>query len=426
MKKYFTIIAMMLLWGAANAQNYLHLNITEIEDWQTYEYCISQYDSVIIEKQLGCDDWWAWEVNYDGQIIIYSICELDEIVLTPPSNLDKDYYIRYSDMCGIGEREFFMKFSDFHVNEPFAQDYIWKRTGESVNLSAGGWGYSCQWSTGSNNDDIIVTTPGTYWVHVYNDCGELYDTIQVRDNVEIDLATCDLETNLNLVTWPTTTAQAEYVDHVIVKRDGVQIGTANYADGYFLDEIGSDAASRTYTVRAVAPDGAQCSIVSNPKETIHMSYTLGVNNTIEVGWNAPAGYNLSGYNICEWHPDGNDLTVIDYVGAGVTSYTCQASQFDHGKIVVQGVETSKPESRLLSNRSWETVGLNEQQSNVLSVYPNPSSGTFNVECTGRLTVMNLLGQEVLTQEIEGQTTLELPQGIYFVRMGDAIRKVVVE
>ena len=105
--------------------------------------------------------------------------------------------------------------------------------------------------------------------------------------LQIDLATCDLETNLNMVTWPTTAAQAEYVDHVIVKRDGVQVGTANYADGYFLDEIGSSAASRTYTVTAVAPDGAQCSIVSYPKETIHMSYTLGINNTIEVGWNTP-------------------------------------------------------------------------------------------------------------------------------------------
>ena len=65
MKKYFTIIAMMLLWGAANAQNYIHLNITEIQDWEFLEYCISQYDSVVIERELNCEDWQqtAWHVQ---------------------------------------------------------------------------------------------------------------------------------------------------------------------------------------------------------------------------------------------------------------------------------------------------------------------------------------------------------------------------
>lgn len=425
MKKYYTIIAMMLLWGAANAQNYFSINITQIQDWETVELCVSEYDGIVIEAEpdaASCGEF-IWHYSIDGQGETFF--NLEELLLLPYSNLNWSYDVTY---YGCITREFYVKFTEFQVNEPFTQDYIWKRTGESIMLTGGGYGYNNQWSTGSTNDAITVTEPGTYWVRIYNVCGELYDTVQVRDNVEIDLATCDLETNLNMVTWPFTTAQAEYVDHLIIKRDGVLVGTAYYAHGYFLDEIGSDAASRTYTVRAVAPDGAQCSIVSNPKETIHMSYTLGVNNTIEVGWNAPTGYNLSGYNICEWHPNGKDgdLTVIDYVGAGVTSYTCQSSQFDHGKIVVQGVEASKPENRLLSNRSWETVGLNEHQSNVFGVYPNPTSGLFTVEGVGRLTVMNLLGQEILTQEIEGRTTLELPKGIYFVKLGSATRKVVVE
>ena len=58
-----------------------------------------------------------------------------------------------------------------------------------------------------------------------------------------------------------------------------------------------------------------------------------------------------GYNICEWTPDKSlpfggagerseteGLRVIDFVGASVTSYTCQASQFDNGYVVIQGVE----------------------------------------------------------------------------------------
>ena len=190
------------------------------------------------------------------------------------------------ELCGIGEREFYLKFSDFQISEPFTQDYMWKRPGESITLWAGGDGYSCQWSTGSTEYNITVTEPDTYWVRVYNDCGELYDTIQVRDNVEIELATCDLESNHNMVTWPTTPAQAEYVGQVEIKRDGVAIdnGMVDYSTGTFIDDIGSDAASRTYTITAIDTDGVPCPIESYPKETIHMAYLTGINNTIYLPW----------------------------------------------------------------------------------------------------------------------------------------------
>ncbi len=417
---------LLFLGGILNAQNYLHVNITEIQNWMTYEYCSSTYDGVVIEKETGCNTW-IWSVVFDGQEIIHAINELDEIILEVPENVNKYYTVHYIGCeSNYWDFNFIVKFVDFQAPEPWSQSYMWKRTGTSVNLQAYG-GYNYQWSTGSTNSSITIIDPGTYWVHVYNDCGELYDTIQVRDNVEIDLATCDLETNLNIVTWPTTPAQAEYVGQVVIKRDGIQIGTANYADGYFLDNIGSDAASRTYTLTAVATDGTECPIVSYPKETIHMAYLTGINNTIEVNWNVPAGYDLLGYNICEWHEDDGSLTVIDYVGASVTSYTCLQSQFDEGYIVVQGVEADKDgETRLLSNRSLDLVGLGENEATAFKVYPNPAKDCFTIEGSGTMTVTNTLGQTILTRIIDGKTTVELPQGMYFVKLGGVTRKIVVE
>lgn len=421
MKKVL-FIALLLVCGLVNAQNYIHINIVDIQNWETLSYCTTQYDGVVIEKEPGCEEWWHWYVVIDGHGYDY---ETNYITLVPYENLEMTYWVTYSSMCGLGEREFYVGFSDFQVPEPWNQTYMWKRTGTSVNLEAYG-GYNYQWSTGSTNSGITVTEPGTYWVRIYNDCGELYDTIQVRDNVEIELATCDLESNLNIVTWPTTPAQAEYVDHVIIKRDGVQVGTANYTDGYYLDDIGSDAASRTYTLTAVATDGTECPIVSYPKETIHMSYTLGMGNNIEMGWNIPTGYDLLGFNICEWHPEGT-LNVIDFVGASVTSYTCTENLFNNGYVVVQGVENSKTESRLLSNRSEEgIVGLGEQSSVAFEVYPNPSNGVFAVKGTGTLRIANVLGQETMVKEIDGKETVALPQGMYFVRLNGAVRKIVVE
>lgn len=423
MKQIVTFVILFLLGNAVNAQNYLTLNITEIQNQQVFDFCLNDYDSIIFTKEAGCNNQVIWGVLdwYTQQPIQQSY---DQLVLIPTTAMQLE--IHYVQGCEIYYRDFYVVFHDFSANEPFAQDYVWKRTGDQITLTAYG-GYNYQWSTGSTNNDITVTEPGSYWVRIYNDCGELYDTIQVRDNVEIELATCDLESNHNMVTWPTTPAQAEYVGQVEIKRDGMVINTVDYSAGTFIDEIGSDAASRTYTVTAIGTDGVPCPIESYPKETIHMAYLTGINNTIEVNWNTPTGYDLMGYNICEWN-SGSDLRVIDFVGAGVTSYTCQASQFDHGNIVVQGVEATKPETRLLSNRSWETVGVGEVSANAFKVYPNPSNGTFSVEGVSNLTVYNTLGQAIATSQSEnGKHTFSLASGVYFLKSDVGVaRKVVVE
>ena len=419
MKKVL-FIALLLVCGLVNAQNYIHINIVDIQNWETLSYCTTQYDGVVIEKESGCEEWW-WHISINGSG--YDSND-EQITLLPVQNTQ--YYVTYGSICNIGERNFFVEFPSFDAQEPWNQTFMWKRTGTSVILEPYGI-YNYEWSTGSTNPSITVTEPGTYWVRIYNDCGELYDTIQVRDNVEIELATCDLETNLNIVTWPTTSAQAGYVDQVVIKRDGMQVGTANYADGYFLDNIGSGAASRTYTITAIGTDGTPCPIASYPKETIHMAYLTGVNNTIEVNWNTPTAYDLMGYNICEWHENDGSLNVIDYVGASVTSYTCSQSQFDEGYIVVQGVEAGKDgETRLLSNRSLDLVGLGENEATAFKVYPNPAKDRFTIEGSGTMTVTNALGQTILTRIIDGKTTVELPQGMYFVKLGGVTRKIVVE
>ena len=65
----------------------------------------------------------------------------------------------------------------------------------------------------------------------------------------------------------------------------------------------------------------------------------------------------------------------------------------------------------------------------MSVYPNPAKGSFTVEGTGLLTVMNVLGQKVMERTIEERNTVTLPGGMYLLRLtnGDVstTRKVVV-
>lgn len=72
------------------------------------------------------------------------------------------------------------------------------------------------------------------------------------------------------------------------------------------------------------------------------------------------------------------------------------------------------------------TSLPEREETMIQVYPNPATDCFIIEGTGVLIVMNMQGQTILTQEIDSKTTVELPQGLYFVKLGGATRKIVVE
>ena len=66
----------------------------------------------------------------------------------------------------------------------------------------------------------------------------------------------------------------------------------------------------------------------------------------------------------------------------------------------------------------------------LSIYPNPSHGEFTVQGTGEMTIINMLGQTIFQQEIDGESPVKLPAGIYVARLhtgyGDRIQKIIVE
>ena len=70
--------------------------------------------------------------------------------------------------------------------------------------------------------------------------------------------------------------------------------------------------------------------------------------------------------------------------------------------------------------------LCENHRSTFKLYPNPSNGYITIEGTGTIIITNVLGQTILTKEIEGKEKVELPQGMYFVTLGSETRKFVVE
>lgn len=83
------------------------------------------------------------------------------------------------------------------------------------------------------------------------------------------------------------------------------------------------------------------------------------------------------------------------------------------------------------------TSINDQNASSFSIYPNPNNGRFTLVTGGddryNFVVVNMQGQQILTSETSGSTTIDLsdqPKGVYFIRLSNttstSIEKIVVE
>jgi hypothetical protein len=136
-----------------------------------------------------------------------------------------------------------------------------------------------------------------------------------------------------------------------------------------------------------------------------------------------------GYN--EIHDNGNSGVVYDLYDNSPCNITAVGN--DWGTTNEQEVEdhifhqNDDPDLGLVTFIPF--VGydaIEEPNTASFEVWPNPAQGRFIVEGKGNMSIVNVLGQTLLNREIDGKESIALPQGIYFVRLGDITRKVIVE
>ena len=419
-----TIFAFATIF-VANAQNDTVLYIVDRPNDQVL--CIENEQSVIIYAQENCNEF-HWTVQNQP------IWNENPLIITPQLGLRIIDY----DGCDF-HHSFGIRYRESKVPNEFYHEN-WKRQYSIDSLVAVGYdsvgypfNYSYLWSTGETTRTIEVTETGTYTCEISELCGSTIRTFIVKDNMELYRASVDLETNLNKTTWQVTEEQAEYISEVKVYRDGLLVGTAPYQEGYFLDAIGSDNAARNYQIVGVTPEGEDCPIASYQKGTIHTTYYQDVNNNLNMTWNIPyveegAQGTLTYFQICKYDPNTEELTVVDQVNASITDYTCGVNQFDGGYAVIAAVfnDGKGLEELSFSNLTTDILGIGENGGNAFRIYPNPAKDRVTVEGTGLMTITNALGQTILTKEIDGKTTIDLPQGMYFVKLGNETQKIVVE
>ena len=81
---------------------------------------------------------------------------------------------------------------------------------------------------------------------------------------------------------------------------------------------------------------------------------------------------------------------------------------------------------LLNGNITVNQGVEDILESNFRVFPNPSKGCVAIEGTGKLCVTNLLGQTLVTKEIQDHYALSLPTGLWIVRLNHEVKKVVVE
>ena len=132
--------------------------------------------------------------------------------------------------------------------------------------------------------------------------------------------------------------------------------------------------------------------------------------------------------------DGNGNPVI--LPSETTSWHIPAPHIDPyyqcgvAQILEDGTYELLSLSNKVQNPLLDVTGTPEQnEKEKFSIYPNPNSGNFTVNGTGTLNVFNVLGQKITTKQVQGQTTLNLPRGLYILRFtsggSNYTKKIVV-
>ena len=431
MKKVLLIVMALIYTLFAQAQNYYVVHVESVES-ELFNLCSAEYDGVIFYAQPGCTyfDWYVDGINYHN---------VDHVIID-----NQGYHSVSYGGCGL-QRSYDIENHSSIITNPFTESIIWKRPGETIRLSIPedyDFDLEWVWSNSSNDYGIDVINAGIYSVtftSIYGcELGQSTFSVDVRDNVEIYRSGVDPATNKNRVLWQTNPEQAAYISNVKVERDGMVVGTVPYTSGQFLDNIGSENAARIYRITGIASDGTECPIPSYQFGTFNTIISPDIANPslMNFTWEDPfieegSPYSIAAYRIGRFNESTGEFVAIDQLSAQVHlgKYNMDLFEGDYGIVaaVFSDAKNRDYEELAFSNRSDSgIVGIGEQNSETFGIYPNPAKGRFTVEGSGTMTVTNTLGQTVMTKEIDGKTTIELPQGLYFVKLGGAMRKVVVE
>jgi hypothetical protein len=324
--------------------------------------------------------------------------------------------------------------------------------GNSITISLNAYNYaSYYWSNGSTNPTTTEATE-TGWYNCYvtqGACGvwsnAVYLTFQhVYNNNKICIATVDAITGRNKVVWePIPNVGTVTYNIYKLTNNYTLLGSLPFVNAptlVFNDMISDPMTSAVrYKITAVDSCGNESSLspgMGTIKINSNPATGGGVDLTIvDHYWDETGVYSPNKYYILIDSLNNGNLSIIDSINSVFNSYTVVHPVV--GATYLMGVAfpwacgtDTIPDSTFiktkflslgqmsLSNKSSVVLGVPQNTLVDVSIYPNPSIGSFQVKGEGIISIVvtDMVGREILSTE---QHTFDLGSfgsGIYNARI----------
>lgn len=290
------------------------------------------------------------------------------------------------------------------------------------------------WSTGENTQQITVSQTAEYSVTVTDANGcknsdDVYVHFYENPGIEISTVSVDTVNGNNKIVWNTNIPDF-YNNDVDIYRNGTtneltKIATVPYMQGYFTDE--ENSSQRTWRYAITAKDNCENhSNISLYHESMKISLVGLIGNAVKVEWTpytieGDQTKSISSYKVFSVGGFGESwiASEIATIPGTQTSYNLPLtndSLYVVGAILNNGGKNPGENMALaiMENPTVTRALLLEDVK--FALYPNPSTGPVNVNGVGKLEIINSLGQIVLYDNINGETTISLPKGAYIMKL----------
>jgi hypothetical protein len=316
----------------------------------------------------------------------------------------------------------------------------------TIQATGGTMPYSYLWSNGATSSSISGIAKGNYWARVTDLKGcrdSLYYTLtapEPYDFEDICVLSVDSATGKNLVVWNKTPGQRT-LEYRILKENAqgqfVQIGNQPYLNlSVFPDQSSNPQTQPDRYKIALLDSCGNSSDTSDFHRTIHLQSNLGSSGEVNLTWTPYLGKSVQSYELWRWITSGN-LVQIATVAASVNSYTdLNPPIASNVYYVVNAVFPSSCSPVSGKNNAFDVsksnilnqtgIGIREDDlSNGVKLYPNPTNGSFQIEFIGNsefeiLRVFDNLGRLIYQTSVRNQpTAIDLqnePSGTYRVEL----------
>ena len=270
----------------------------------------------------------------------------------------------------------------------------------------------------ANQDSLLVSNSNTYFIRVYDNlCKNLYkifsNNLIIRDTLlnKLSAHICMI-TNLNgynLVVW--NNLNNDYLAQYKIYKQSQM--TSNYElihkqskheSSQWIDSLDNVSMNiNRYKISFVDYCDNESQLSSN-HTTILLTSNVGLNGTVNLLWNPYEGFDYQNFEI--WRStDGtnfmkfgsvanNSYAYIDNNPPATAWYQIRISKQDACNPTTRGITSVN--SNIIS-KDGKSLGLKNMVNNSISIYPNPSNGSFTLNSSS-----TMIGKSVNIMDITGR------------------------